>query len=693
MAANKMFFMTHIRIFLVSFFALLSLGVSSQNTYPISDYNGQTLEACSGLFTDSGGNFQTPYGPNENFNVTFCSNDELRPVLDIFFEYFKLAQGDILFVYDGADDSAPLLWEATATDLQGKHVYASSGCLHFRFVSSPSDQDNGWVAPMQCLSVCETFEAEIETQAGTFEFCPETGDITLLASAEFLPENLAFNPGQVSYQWLVDGTPYSGAQVTHSFFEPGAYAINLVATDASYECEASVTEVIKLGTYPSFEGTIATVDTACSGETFSLLGVATPTIWTGFPTEVVETVAIPDGTGEVYESSLVFDVFGQEEVILSALDIEKVCIDIEHAVNGQLQFELECPGGNRIVLKDFGSGASNLGEPVIWDNVTPGDGYEYCFSNEAAYGTMEQTAPQFHEYTDQAGNYYFNAAYLPAGSYTPEDSFNGLTGCPLNGQWTLRVKDQGPGDDGFIFSWSLYFREDFYPDSLIFFPEITQRRWYRNSTSLQGNPVAVSVEEPGDHTFRFEATDAFGCHYDTTLTVYIRPLPEAEILSEFELPVCEGDSTLLTVSPIDNVSPEWTYQWSFNNVEIPGATFDTLMAKTPGTYSVQVTDEETGCFDFFTLDVTQQNCDLTIPNVFTPNGDGVNDLFEILNLEYYQAEMVIFNRWGKKVYEHSDYYNNWWDGQGAPDGTYYFILTYTRGEERKMTEGVITIVR
>jgi|LSQX01.1.fsa_nt_gb gliding motility-associated-like protein len=688
-----MFFMTPFRFILLSVFVLISLGAFSQVTYPINDYDGQTIETCTGIFSDSGGSFQMPYGPNEDYSVTFCSSDDQRPVLDVFFEYFKLAQGDVLFVYDGADDSAPLLWEATATDLQGKHVYASSGCLHFRFVSSPTDQDNGWVASMQCLSVCETFQLGITPQGDTFEFCPETGDITLQGSAYYLPENLNVNPAQFSYQWLIDGTSYSGSQVTHSFFDPGAYSVALQVNDPVLGCEASLTEVIKLGTYPSFEGTMATVDTACSGETFSLLGIATPTIWTGFPTEVVETVPIPDGTGEIYESSLVFDIFEDEDVILSAMDIDRVCLNIEHAVNGQLQFELECPSGNRIVLKDYGSGTSNLGEPVIWDQVTPGQGYQYCFSNDAAYGTMAQTAPQFHEYTDQAGNYYFNAAYLPAGSYTPDDNFNALTGCPLNGTWTMRVKDQVPGDDGFMFRWSLYFREDFYPDSLIFFPEITQRRWYQNDTPLQGNPVAVSVEEPGNHTFRFEATDSFGCLYDTTLTVYIRPLPEAEILSEFELPVCEGDSTLLTVSPINNLSPAWSYQWSFNTVEIPGAIYDTLMAKTPGTYSIQVTDGETGCFDFFTLDVTQQNCDLTIPNVFTPNGDGVNDFFEILNLEYYQAEMVIFNRWGKKVFEHSDYFNNWWDGQGAPEGTYFYILTYTRGEERRMTEGVVTIVR
>jgi gliding motility-associated-like protein len=685
--------MLHIRLFLVSFLFMLCLGGFSQVNFPIHVHNGQTVETCSGSFTDSGVSFETPYGPNEDFSVTFCSSDPLRAVLEVFFQDFQLGAGDVLYVFDGANASAPLLWEATGTQLQGRRVYASDGCLHFRFVSSPSEQGNGWVAPMQCLSLCETFVASIHPVAGTFDYCPEVGLLEFTASANYLPENISYNTGQVNFQWFMDGTTVSGPNFTYSFSNSGAYPLTLWANDPFNGCEVSVTEVIKLGTFPSFDGTIATVDTACSGETFSLVGVVTPTIWTGFPTSVIETVAIPDGTGESYESSLVFDIFQADDIILSALDMDRICLNIEHAVNGQLQFELECPSGNRITLKEFGTGAANLGEPVIWDNITPGLGYNYCFSSEPAYGTMGQTAPQFHEYTDQAGNYYFNAAYLPAGSYTPDENLNALVGCPLNGQWTLRVKDQVPGDNGFIFNWSLFFKEEFYPDSLIFFPEIVQRRWFKDTTPLQGNPVAVSVEETGNHSFRFEVTDNFGCTFDTTLVVYIRPLPEAEILSALELPICEGDSTLLSVSAINNVNPSWSFQWSFNNTEIPGAVYDTLMAKNPGIYMVQVTDELTGCFDFFDLTISEQNCELTIPNVFTPNNDGINDAFEILNLEHYQAQMVVFNRWGKKVFEHSDYYNNWWDGRNAPDGTYFYILTYTRGDTRRTAEGVITIVR
>lgn len=685
--------MLRIHVLLLFFVFSLSLGVNAQLIYPINTFNGQTIETCTGAFTDSGGNFVVPYGPNEDFSVTFCTSDSERTVVEVFFENFQLGSGDVLYVYDGANESAPLLFEATGSQLAGVRLFASDNCLHFRFVSSPSDQGNGWEATINCLSLCETFQVNIIPQDDTFEYCPEIGNITFNAVSSYLPENVSFNPQAVTYNWLIDGSPYTGTPVTHFFFDPGAYPVNVQAFDPENSCQASATEVVKLGTFPSFKGTIATVDTACSGETFSLVGIANPTIWTGFPTSVVETVAIPDGTGEVYESSIVFDVFEVSDIILSAIDIDRVCVNIEHAVNGQLQFELECPSGNRIVLKDYGLGAANLGEPVIWDDITPGVGYNYCFTNTPAYGTINQTAPLFHEYTDQAGNYYFNAAYLPAGTYTPDDSFNGLTGCPLNGEWTLRVKDNVPGDNGFIFSWSLLFKEEFYPDSLIFFPEIVQQRWFRDNTQLQGNPVAVSVTNPGDQAFRFQVTDNFGCTYDTTVVVHIRPLPVAEILSAIELPICEDDSTLLSVSPINHVNPIWSYQWSFNNVEIPGAVFDTLMAKNPGTYVVQVTDEETGCFDFFDLSVSEQNCELVIPNVFTPNDDGINETFEILNLEHYQAQIVIYNRHGRKVFEHSDYYNNWWDGRNAPDGTYYYVLVYTRGDKRRTAEGVITIVR
>ncbi len=66
---------------------------------------------------------------------------------------------------------------------------------------------------------------------------------------------------------------------------------------------------------------------------------------------------------------------------------------------------------------------------------------------------------------------------------------------------------------------------------------------------------------------------------------------------------------------------------------------------------------------------------LKIPNAFSPNGDGINDTWFIENLWFYpDNEVVIYNRWGNLVYRAAPY-NNDWDGNGLPDGTYYYVLT------------------
>lgn len=80
-------------------------------------------------------------------------------------------------------------------------------------------------------------------------------------------------------------------------------------------------------------------------------------------------------------------------------------------------------------------------------------------------------------------------------------------------------------------------------------------------------------------------------------------------------------------------------------------------------------------------------CEITIPNVFTPNGDGVNDHFFIDNLiNYPYSQLEIYNRWGKKVYSTNNYQNDW-DGKGIADGTYYYVLTLMKVAQQVGFEG------
>ncbi|MGK6350933.1 Ig-like domain-containing protein [Parapedobacter sp. DT-150] len=86
---------------------------------------------------------------------------------------------------------------------------------------------------------------------------------------------------------------------------------------------------------------------------------------------------------------------------------------------------------------------------------------------------------------------------------------------------------------------------------------------------------------------------------------------------------------------------------------------------------------------------------LGIPNLFTPNGDGLNDLFVIKNLLQYQGrELIVLNRWGNQVYKSTNY-NNDWDGNTLAEGTYYYILR-VRGSnngEWQTHKGAIAIIR
>lgn len=108
-----------------------------------------------------------------------------------------------------------------------------------------------------------------------------------------------------------------------------------------------------------------------------------------------------------------------------------------------------------------------------------------------------------------------------------------------------------------------------------------------------------------------------------------------------------------------------------------------------GRYQVMVSDS-LGCAVSLVARVPLDE-DLFIPNVFTPNGDGSNDVFFIRNLptEPAVSQLVISNRWGKEVFTSENYQNNW-DGTGAADGLYFYRLKVQDG---KPLTGWVEIMR
>ena len=86
-------------------------------------------------------------------------------------------------------------------------------------------------------------------------------------------------------------------------------------------------------------------------------------------------------------------------------------------------------------------------------------------------------------------------------------------------------------------------------------------------------------------------------------------------------------------------------------------------------------------FDTAMVVVTVLPCrpNIFIPNGFSPNGDDVNDFFEIVDIHFFpDNELIIFNRWGNKIIDFNGYKNEWAgknkNGEDLPDGTYYYVL-------------------
>jgi gliding motility-associated-like protein len=95
------------------------------------------------------------------------------------------------------------------------------------------------------------------------------------------------------------------------------------------------------------------------------------------------------------------------------------------------------------------------------------------------------------------------------------------------------------------------------------------------------------------------------------------------------------------------------------------------------------------------LTVLSTGQEIVIPNTFTPNGDGINDTWDIKFLNFYANSSVdIYNRWGEKVYSSIGYSIPWdgtYKGSALPAGVYYYIINLK--SDLKVLSGFVVIIR
>lgn len=134
-----------------------------------------------------------------------------------------------------------------------------------------------------------------------------------------------------------------------------------------------------------------------------------------------------------------------------------------------------------------------------------------------------------------------------------------------------------------------------------------------------------------------------------------------------------------------------SYTWSFGEQGASGSGVDPSWTyEDAGLFTIiLVVENEFGCLDTTSAYLTIFPPEINIPNVFTPNGDGNNETFNISNIEFWNNDVRIYNRWGQVVKEFRNYRNTW-NGSDVSDGTYFYEVVLSDG--RAFT-GHLTVLR
>ncbi|MEO6851595.1 MAG: gliding motility-associated C-terminal domain-containing protein, partial [Mucilaginibacter sp.] len=199
-------------------------------------------------------------------------------------------------------------------------------------------------------------------------------------------------------------------------------------------------------------------------------------------------------------------------------------------------------------------------------------------------------------------------------------------------------------------------------------------KWSTGETSDQ-----ISVTRSGN--YKVTVTSPAGCITDANMDVLFFPNP---VLSIANTSICIYTQNVITLTAPAGFAK---YEW---NGASGTKTYD---VHSPQTVSLTVTDTH-GCQATQQILVADQCPDIHIPNTFTPNGDLINDTWDIKGLQDDPTALVrVFTRYGSQIFE-SRGYPKPWDGESQgkklPTGTYYYIITVKK--DTQTFSGYVTII-
>jgi gliding motility-associated-like protein len=489
-----------------------------------------------------------------------------------------------------------------------------------------------------------------------------TGNICSHDTAHFSNSTLYTGSAtDISYVWNF-GDASASAQINplHHYITPGNYTVTLSANSIK-GCDASATKLISIYPMPAANYTFNDVCFRNNMNFTSTSTVSNGTLtyaWNfGTATATVQNPVYLFANPGVYPVRLITTTNNNcTDTITKSVTVfplpfvnyanTPVCDGLPSSFSEMVTIS---PGSIVAYAWDFGDGSSSTAAITTHQYLNPGS-YPVKLTATSGQGCIKDTVKSVQVNPVPAANFAATDACLGFSSiFTNSSTVLGAT--PLTYVWSF-----GDGTTSTLTSTGhIYAAAGVYKTKLV----VTSGKGCTDSISRSVEAFKLPVVSAGS---------------DTTIS--------------------KGDEVQLNGYSAAGINYTWTPPAFISNTTLPNPI---VRPEETTTYTLTMTDMN-GCKNTSDVTVTiLNNHKLLIYNIVTPDGDGKNDYWKIVNIDLYPDAVVqIFDRTGVMVYEKTNYQNDWqgtYKHDQLPDGTYYYIVSFADAGKGTNYKGSITLLR
>jgi gliding motility-associated-like protein len=523
--------------------------------------------------------------------------------------------------------------------------------------------------------------------------------------------------GAANYLWdFGDGTTSTEALPTHQYTDGGEYTIQLVGYDNSL-CVTADTASIAVSIIPNVSPTIQDDVVICAGQTTQLIAEGSPNLHWLYDI----TLSAIDVPNPIAEPSITTTYYVVDE---NECDAETLSVAVEVStvtMNASNDTSL-CVGQQAVLFATGGADyewtpSSYLDNPLSANPMTtPLQSIEYTVTVTNEFGCTDETVVSIVVFDEVPGGQTYPTLSVCNGesvqlSAEPANNWNWEPAVSLSSElvqapWaspldtTLYVvqitNSCGVGFDTVLVNVINPSLQAFGGGSICLGDTIAA--WATGAVSYTWRPAlwVISSEEAlvyvsPETTTVFEVTgvDTYNCLATDSVMVAVYPRADIDAGPDayFEYP----DSVML----FGNALGFQCYWWPSDGLGCDTCAVTLASPLEATTYHLAIVDDF-GCINDDTVYV-RPYYPLYVPNTFTPNDDGINDVFWVSGQPVTGFHIVIFDRWGMKVFESFDMQTPWTGNAGggyyAPNDVYNWVVEFDSLDRRTKLKGHVALVR